>query len=292
VICSAHLKNSRFVILLAVTIVGSIVLAACQSNSQKEPHRWQAVPVLIELYTSPGFTPPDFAWNKMPELVVYADGRVIRTQLDYAGSEYQRSVLEAHLASSEICSLLTQIEANGFFDPSAGVYTPPGVTDMGTTFITVKAWQTQQISAYGLDFALDTQYGPAGGIASPALTKTYILLSQFAPANAQPYQPDRVAVLVHPLESSQAAQLWPIADLKLSTLITDTTTGRAEVVLDGDKATQVYQLFADHLSVAFSENGKAYQVSVRPLLPLEIWQGAYSFEMTPTVQLSCGSETK
>lgn len=226
----------------------------------------------------------------MPELVVYADGRVIASRDKPSGQTLTRSVVEAQLQPGDVCTLLAQIEIDGFFKDDTAIYVPPGVTDMGTTHVTVRGWLSQTVSAYGLDVALSKEHGPVGAAYAPGLARTYRRLRDYQLRRAKPYQPERVAVRISSFQSDQAAPLWPLSDPRL----TDLSSRTGDIVLEGKQAVEVYKLFGSHLSQSYVEKGKAYRVTVRPLLPLEQWgsrgwgRGPYAYPLAPMVELTCG----
>ena len=256
---------------------------------------WDAQPILIELFTSAGYTSEEVAWSNMPDFVLYADGRVMVTRSDYIESQYKikRTVVEGHLTSTEVCALLNQIEADGFFDMNEADYHAPGVTDMGTTDISVNAWRVQSISAYALGYAT---YGPKSGAKVPtALATIYERLNDYQPTNGQPYQPERIALHIS-LEqgTSIAAHLWPLAQPTIRDLLSRGDEN-GTVIVEGQEARELYTLWNNDLGRTYAENNQIYQIVLRPLLPLEQyplstgWWPPPLFPVTPTVQLSCDS---
>ncbi|MCI0399393.1 MAG: hypothetical protein L0322_31270, partial [Chloroflexi bacterium] len=239
-------------------------MAEQESDTGPEEYKWEASPVLISLQSTAGFTLYDYAWGLTPHLLVFSDGRVFGTQWQEFDS---RLIWQATIPPAEVCNLLLQVESAGFFDFRQSDYVEPGVTDSGTTHITVQAWRTNSISAYALEFALvndDEGYEPV----SPTLAETYRLLSEFQPANAQPYQPERIGLLIDLAPTDASDEIWPLSNPSLNELFADDST---EVVIDGQEATEVYTLFEDSYSKIFLDGETKYWVVARPLFPHEIW---------------------
>jgi len=283
-------------LMISVWLISACKPADVPRAAPPTSHTWKAEPVLINLFTSAGYTSSSYAWSVMPNLVVYADGRVVSSEIDRQAGQTKRTVLEAQLTSDEVCSLLTQIETDGFFDVSQADYREPGITDNGTTTIEVNAWRTQALHAYALHYAV--YESDAGAQVPPALATTYKRLSTYQPPNGQPYQPERIALIIRSYEdTTTAAPLWPLVQPRLGDLLN--RAGKSgEVLLEGQEARDLYALWNDDLVRTYIENAQTYQLIVRPLLPLEQyprgsgWSPAPSFAITPTVEMSCGSVTR
>jgi hypothetical protein len=283
-----------------------LLLASCGAlpgaeSAQDEPvltatpapgtRRWDAKPVLVSVYSGPGYVYPSDAWGVMPDLVVYASGLVILTTYAYRQEQQLRSVEEAHISPLELCALLARVEARGFFEFNPQEYATPQAFDSGTTYIDVEAWRRKSIAAYALQEALwEKIYGEV----PPALADTYNDLISFRPSDRKPYQPERVAVLVGRRDDIAEAPAWPLKTSSLKTLAS--VPGQyfmKESLVEGQAAADVYALFEQEASQLYSEDGIAYSVTVSPLLPHEIWKEHTQwirkplFENAPTRELVC-----
>ncbi len=255
-----------------------------------ESHSWQAQPVIAELFTSAGFTDRQYARTILPDLVLYADGRLITTHIDYATDGLEHSISEAQLAPAEVCTFLYHIETNGFFDFNLQDYHPLQVTDMGTTDISIHTWRSRDTSSYALDY-MNTASQNANVPTALAMTYQYLLNFRFT--NAKAYQPDKLAVFIsRSTDYPQPPMLWPLATPKLADLVRG-ANDRHAVLLQGSEASNVYNFMSVNWTGIFTEGGTTYSVAVRPLLPLEQWpladewSPAPSFPVTPTTNLSC-----
>jgi hypothetical protein len=238
--------------------------------------------VVASLYNGPGFTDSAIAWSLMPRLVMYADGRVIVTSYAYVNAERTRSVELAQVAPDEVCSLLGQIDGAGFFEYDPADYPEFEASDLGTTEISVDAWRSKQVSAYGLSFFLNPEredwveesMQTMGITFSDALSTTYGLLSGYRPPNPAPYQPERVVLLIDSSNSSRAASDWPLESPSLKDLLATVREDdrHPEVVLEGQQAADVYAMFGQLVTQIYADGDARYEVTLRPLLPQELWE--------------------
>jgi hypothetical protein len=247
------------------------------------------------VFTSAGFTPPNYAWSVVPSFLLYADGRVIVTEERRQAGDTSRIISESRLDLAEVCSLLYQIASDGFLTLKQSDYSEPQVTDQGTTQITVHAWQPNTISAYGLEFALYQKAN--GGQLPPALRATAERLMNYLPANARPYQPDRLAVRLYTSTFQVAAPLWPLSQPTLAELMTKVKGESNVVLVEGQTAQAIYDQLAGSFSKIYSENDKTYDLTVRPLFPYEVWspdQQGWSppsvFATEPQSTLTCAPD--
>ena len=252
--------------------------------------RWQAPPLLVEWVEGPGFTSYEYAWSTIPKLVLYNDGRIITS----AWKNSRREIHEAQLTPDEVCAFLTQFEQDGFFDFDPKTYERPPIADAGTTHLIVNAWRSQKLDLYALSIlARNSDEFPV----SPALVKTYERLEAYKLSNSHPYQPERIAVLLTPaFETEQALPAWPLTTPTLAFLASQDPSEERnwqQVLLTGQAAQDVYDLFDGKITQNYSEGDKSYQVTIRALLPLESskvtggWRGPDIFPTTPTTEMSC-----
>lgn len=269
---------------VTLTPTASPTLRPSPTTTPVVAHRWQAAPVLVELYEH-GFMIAHAEIMSMPAIVVYADGRVIRST---GGSSY-RTVTEWRLPRDAVCALLGQIEADGFFDFKRRDYDTPGVYDVGMTFITVNSWRRRAFVADALTYVLnsaDSQDVPRG------LVDTYWHLLQFSPSGGTPYRPERIIVWVSTTGGPNPLLEWPLADEPLSELTARQTQWDEGVVVEGEKALEIYDAMGDRHSRDFQEDGVKYSVDVRPMLPFEVFKPgwnrqAYAYLTEPTIELEC-----
>jgi hypothetical protein len=273
------IQNIFFLTILSTT--------SCNGVRSIEPHTWQAQPVLISLFTATNNTRrADYEWSKLPDLVLYADGRIILTRDDA-----KRIIYEAHLQPTEVCSLLQQIAGDGFLNMQPGDYDAIKGSDFDTIWINIDAWQSNKISSYGLDSIL--RDNSQALFVSPALKATYLRLRDYTPANLQEFHPEKLVVSILSLGQQETASDWPLQKPTLANLISREQNYLTGVILDKGEAIDVYRLFSGNIYNMYNENGKSYRITIRPLLPFEIWEADRKwtlppkFQPAPTTELKC-----
>jgi len=270
---------------LGFTII-LLLVVACKPAAMPSSHTWDAEPVLISLFTSTNNTKISYyEWCKLPDLVVYADGRALITREDP-----QRIIYEAHLQPTDICSLLQQIATDGFWDLQQKDYRTVEYADLQTIWIGVNAWQRKEVSAYGLEIA------PSGTPIPSAFRATYLRLRDYTPPNLQVFQPDKLVVSVFELDQQQTAVEWPLQKPTLTGLGSRRTSTSNDIAIDGQEASDIYKLFAGDFSRTYQQDGKRYRLTIRPLLPFEIWETNRNwtlppvFQAMPTSKLECSTK--
>jgi hypothetical protein len=196
------------------------------------------------------------------------------------------------LSRQGTCNLLNSIDQAGFFDydPSTYVNDPqnwiPPVMGAGRTYISVQAWRSNSISLYDLDDFINnvdeikTNWG-CGDCPNlefptilPSLRKTYQLLLSYQPANLEIYQSDRLGIWIDANGETDNAVAWPLKSIKLSEIVfqTSNTSNRPDIILSGENAAIVYQLFIQNsgfCDASVTEGDKVYRLFARHLLPYE-----------------------
>lgn len=267
----------------------ALVPESAPSAVQMQTHRWQAPPVLVQWVEGPGFTPYPFAWSTIPKLVLYNDGHLITS----VWKDGERALYEDQLSSDEVCAFLTEFEQDGFFDVDVETYEFPPIADAGTTHLMVNSWRTQKLDLYALSILVGN---PNDYPVSPALVSTYQRLQAYEPANRRSYQPERIAVLLNPAFEAQDAPIWPLSSPSLAFLASQDSSespNGPQIELTGQAAQDVYNLFDGKITQGYREGEQTYQVTIRPLFPLEPsdpiggWRGPDIFPTTPTTEMSC-----
>jgi hypothetical protein len=257
---------------------------------------WEVGPVLLEFKTLFEDSAP-FGVSRTPDLILYSDGRlVVRTNAGFRA---------AQLSRQEICTLLNTIDQVGFYDFDMAPYheqmdeLPLGIAS--TTVIEVNAWKQRAVVAMALrDIVDDSTFQ----VPSP-LRSVYLLLSDYRPADLQPYQYDQLALTIHqPLPDSpyKTETRWPLSSPSLGELFEraeqaniKNREGGFGLLLEGETAASVYQAIRQIPGRGFVEDGEMYIVAARPLWPYESLESAVSYEAeipspgveTRTIALTC-----
>lgn len=261
-------------------------------------HRWESAPVLVELYET-GFMFKIDNWLAMPDLVLYADGRLVTAHRSYDDTRGYYTATETLLSPSQVCALLTQVEANGFFEFGREDYDIQ-VIDYPTTYLTVNAWRSRRFAAWGLSYALGprAEETRAAQDIPPGLAATYLQLIDLAEKTGVPYRPDKLAVNIDRWDygSDVPTPPWPLSGIPLAHLTVRSAATGGEIILEGDEAAAIYGLMGDDWTHRYSEDGQIYDLSIRPILPYETWTDPadlehrpYAYELEPTMDLQCVS---
>lgn len=268
-----------------------------------EERVWEAMTVLVHIYTGPGFTSEAYAWSSVSDLVVYRDGRVIAERY---GDELEGAapvLVEGQLSPPELCRLLGQIEADGFFNFDPATYEAPMVTDMGYTEMTVRAWRRQSLNVYGLGFTVAHQHEDEySGYAPPGLTRTYQWMADYVPSDAVPFVPESVQMWVLQDEGTggETPRLWESETISLTAWMAaqgDTNEfGRPSfmVQVEGSDAQHLWDVLGRDRTDYFRQGENYFRVTVRPVLPYETrpadrppWGDAPQFELEPAEMMDC-----
>lgn len=193
-----------------------------------------------------------------PNLVIYADGQII-----IKGPP----ILSGQLPTDELCSLLTELDAIGYFEPILDdmIYVFDDTTQFsdggGYYHIQVNGPLNNRVGIYGdyWDYAIDE------------VTRAYELVSNYQPPIIlTPYIPERLILWMEPTTDTVSNSLpdWP-ANLPSLAALRDPTT--SQVVIEGDLILPLMELFEYQLGgfKQFREGDTNYNVILRPLLPHE-----------------------
>lgn len=266
--------------------------------SREQDHTWKASPILVRLERIAGYTSYEYAWSLTPDLILYADGTLMGTNWQFSGANDIATVWQAHLSNSEMCGVLYTLENLGYFDYSVNEYETPQVTDLSDTTLSVQAWRDNLINVYALSWYIAN----LDASQTSPLADAYQYLSSLQPENVTEYRPDRLALLVSETQQNAtevAAPLWPYEEIKLAEVMTGADDyQQAETFVEGTQAKDIYDHFAGYWSQTFVENDKMYQVTIRPIFPLEIyekvegWGSLATFEPGTERQITCNYDER
>lgn len=270
-------QRARLVAALASTLAAcAAVLAGCgittsgssQSGGSGAPVAYDAHAnqILVQVFPSPGFVNPPV--NGVPTWTLYGDGTLIFADGFANGAP---KLMETKLTTAQVQHILdVVVNQNAFFasdKPTYGHMMP----DTGSIVLTVNAnGQSKTVAIYGnTGSSSDTQTQHIFAIES--------FLNGYHPANAQPYMPHSVAVVVYP--GTGSGQPWPEPSVDLA------ATESAEcpylqpkpachVPVDGPAGIKaIYGPIGTNLltqpgpQTTVTQNGSTYLVLVWPLMP-------------------------
>lgn len=233
-------------------------------------------PILISfgIYGGDGGTSYDTLYGReMPSLVLYSDGQLL---IGHERYDAQPWYVEKHLTTMQMCALLQEIRATGFFEAAGDgslcerdpIYRNAEMACMGEgEYI---------IAVNGRPSKLVTLSKFLADSLVPPVKSVYELLEAYRPGGMTASHPDRVILRVQqkPGEDFWEEQpippgpRWPPGLPSLTALLAAHPEG-IEILLAGKEASAVLSLMPLPGASYFTENGETYFVTGRPLLPHE-----------------------
>lgn len=238
--------------------------------------------MLVQVATSGGYVPAGWDFQTVPSLTLYADGLAIThgpTTLEYPG-RLLPNLLTHRLTADQLGTVRQAADEAGLLAPAPD-YGTPGVTDVGTTTVTITVdGETWRHDAYGLGIADDDDLGGLDGLdgldedaraARRALTdfRTVVETEIGAAGESGTYTPERFAVMAREADPGTADEVtdlpagehpWPLEEL---------TATDCRVVEGDDAAALGGVLQGARQGDRFTHDGVTYDVWVRVLLPGE-----------------------
>lgn len=277
--------NFRRWVALAVSLVVFATMAACGDDTADPtgpgangPSGDPDTPVLVVGHEG-GFTTPDDTYRTMPDLVVYADGRVVSMGaqiLIYPGPALP-PLFEAQLSSDGLAMLVDAIRDAGLTE-TAPDYGQPLIADAGSTVVVVEV-DGRRVEHRAEALGFDDQSLGADQREARAVLEEFVgtvrdlggLVGEELGAEV-PFEPDRFRLWVRPDvgdvpapepgEPGLREQEWTVDGITL-------TESRC-LEVGGDDAAELFALLADadQLTV-FESAGELWWVVARPVLPHE-----------------------
>lgn len=264
---------------------------------------WDATPVLAYLHESPDMIiTPEFHWMSVSDVVLYRDGHVIVNQ-HISNREGERWVLEStQLSKTELCQWLFDMDAVGFFNFAPSDYVSLSLIHAPTTYFWVRTWQEQVLAAYHFVPKPVTPEEAAHGMMTPVeLIDGYWLLKRLQNLPAHPYTPERLQVLLYPLDYEvDESEPWTLTEVSLAERMTESRSlddmGWEMAIFEAteEELEPLWSLLGEQRYGTYREGDTVYRVFVRPMLPLDSrtlddWrvgiEGYYATE--PTEPMTC-----
>jgi hypothetical protein len=249
-------------------------------------HPTGAADVVIRFSTGGGFVPIEYNYTMVPEFTLFGDGRIIETgpvTMQYPGMALPN--LQTAVVSEEVIqTMLAAAKEAGLFQNGVD-YGQPGVTDVGTTTITVNADGVSYVSGiYALGFEDGGNLTMQQQQARAAISSLQGKLTD--PSTLTGEQPawesyDFTAIRVYsravdttastdPTDIKPGHLPWPFADLATSGAAVANGQGLRMVVVSGDDLATLKPLLTKATQITLWDSGDAkYNVWLRPLLPDE-----------------------
>jgi hypothetical protein len=246
------------------------------------PRSWQGQAIMVEAAHIDSDPLAPFSYT--PLFVLYGDGWLVKRNCQDGECRY----LGSQLDSDALCQLVNTIDRTGFLDVDPKAFSLPGGTGASIR-LSVQLNVENQVQIPDLDRWIEDPnwYGAFTGCPNcfsppqidPAFIDLFRLLTTYPDPTMVGFQAERLAVWLTQPVIAGASQDWHPDLLSLSELAArsacpgDPTRSQA-VILDGSTARGVSSFLSTHDEGVpiFSENGKAWQVHSRWLLPYEMPQ--------------------
>lgn len=236
--------------------------------------------LLVQIRTEGGFVAPSFRFAAIPQLSVYADGRLIEqgaVPAIYPGPLLP-ALLVRQLSRGQLHDLLSEAEAAGLSpDAERTSYPPHGIADAPDTVIVVWTPAGPRTTSFGA-FGMEQSGMDPAETAARAAAATFIERAQASSGSGDaPFVPTAARVIVRPYENPDPAittppVTWPLATaLSAAAPLIEGSPGEGGcLVVAGADLTRVWPLFATaNSATAWISDGVRYALTVRPLLPDE-----------------------
>ncbi|MFP4513833.1 MAG: hypothetical protein ACLFRV_12870 [Acidimicrobiales bacterium] len=160
------MSNPRLPVLVAIVAAAGLLAAACGDDGATPVSTGSADPdvAILEVGHEGGFTTPEVLYTQMPELVVYADGRVVTSgaQAMVHPAPALPPLFESQLTDDGLATLQSVI-ADAGLDTHGVDYGQPPVADAGQTVVQVRVdGESYEHRAEALGIA-----GPPDGLGDP-----------------------------------------------------------------------------------------------------------------------------
>jgi hypothetical protein len=232
--------------------------------------------VLMAIGTEGGDGASFHGYLSAPEIVVYTDGQVVWKEGDFDSGFF---LMESTISAAEMCNLLAQFRDSGFFQETETIY----AFDETTQYSEGASNYTIQIN--GPPMGYQQIYQPYVPYLIESVATGFNLLLNYRPADARPYNPSHLVVLIYPMTTDAPwaePEPWPAELPPLIQLWPDPSNYR--VYIEGELVatiTDVFgqnQLYNDHW---YWVEDTLYYLIVRPLLPHETPDDFYPAFQSP-----------
>jgi hypothetical protein len=255
-----------------VVVAAAVVLAACGGGSSGPGDRTapdRSDRVVLRVVTRGGFAAEASQRGRVPQLSVFADGRVITlgpTTLEFPGPALP-NLQEFRLNREGLARIVDDARSAGLLDDPPPDFGDAGITDQATSTVTVSAdGRTRRVEVYALDFddgltadqrANRDRLRKLIQLAGDAdAMRTFVV-----PESTRRYDPTALAVLIRRSDTTDGeTRAWPLDDLE----------GMQCAVFRGDDLNRVLDAArAARDGDRWESAGSTYQLEFRPLLPDE-----------------------
>lgn len=269
--------------LATLALLGGIVaLPACGSGDPATPgtDAARSDAVIARVVTAGGYTSRADQFSIVPEVVIYADGRVIKPSsagpaLDYARRPLLPALEVRRLDAEGLGRMRDAIERSGLLAAGEVDYGVPNVTDTPTTSVTLSvdgrtashaANALREVPRFRITGLTKAQIAARERLAALIhdLRSAGTVAGEGHISPAETYIPESLMVESYAAPEEIAASVdWPLASIPLS------PTETCREVAGADAGTLRERLSSAFVSTVFIQGSGRYTTSVRPVLPGE-----------------------
>jgi hypothetical protein len=278
----------RLPLLLAVGSLPAIVLSvvACGSERGGLDYPTGRTDLVVQVSVGGGFVPVEYNLTQIPGFTLYGDGTVVVTgpQIEIYPQPALPNLQTTTISAEATREILSAAKEAGLFANDVD-YGQPGITDVGTTTITINADGNTYVSDI---YALGMEPGAPGLTTEQQQARAGVneFIGQAADLTAfqtgeikwQPYAFAAVAVYSEPYDPTTAPDGtdvqpnhldWPLSDLGIAGTPVQ-PEGFRKVVVSGEDLTTLRPLLEQATQITLWKSGdREYHLYFRPLLPDE-----------------------
>lgn len=229
--------------------------------------------IVWQEFTGGGFVPAEYALSEVPDVMIYADGRIIRS-VDADRSTLQPVALEeAKVPARELSTFLQDAADSGLFEPGTD-FGQPAVTDMASTSVTLRVGdRPRSVDVYALGFDIDPSFGD---VTQDQIDRRDQLSKLVAKARSlaldpSPYVPERIRanLVAHgsQIDAGAAPRDWPGPPLASFPTPPADGPGTSCLVIEGPEAAAVNEAAAQNEGAFWTIDGEVHQIVTAPLVP-------------------------
>ena len=231
--------------------------------------------IVWRVFDGPGFTSPEIAFNMLPAITVYGDGRFVVPLPDQRQLVLTRTSAfeEGQLPAAVLAALEERIAAAHVFDQSLHELGNPGIADAGTTTVTGLSPEGNQVevSAYALGMGGGTMISDGQRDLRERISALIHDTQAMLPDHGDhAYQPELLAVIGFSgdgaVDPTTEQQRWPGPSTDV--MFADQQNGYGCYVVKSQDVPTIYDAALDNDGLFWTDGrGGIFEALVKVVLP-------------------------